>query len=562
MSGFFHKAFKSRGSKYKAADILRWLWRAWRGNRLQACLNAVIGLSSVVVSLAQVTAVRHAIDVASGAARGNLYWAVAVMGLLILCDFLLNISSTWVQNLLGIRAQNRMQQRMLDRILRSRWHGKEHFHSGDVLNRLEFDVANVVDFLTQTIPSTLSVFAMFVGAFCYLFAMDAVLALITVAIIPVFVGLSKLYVNRMRKLTKDVRAEDSRVQSTLQETIQHRMLIKTLESETMMVNRLEQTQGVLRHKVVKRTVFSVFSNTILNVGFALGYLVAFLWAALRMAANSLSFGGMTAFLQLVNRIQSPARSLTRLVPAFVSVFTAAERLMELEETPLDEQGEPVALESPCGIRLEHVGYAYEDGQDVLRDLSFDFKPGTCTAVLGETGAGKTTLIRLILGLVKPKDGKAEIYSGVYSNVTNTVPLSPLTRCNLAYVPQGNTLLSGTVRDNLRLGRLSATDEEMCEALRMSCAEFLFDTPDGLDTICGEQGSGLSEGQAQRIAIARALLRDCPVLLLDEATSALDPDTERQLLGNILSDKKRTIIFITHRLAVKDYCDQTLTIEKI
>ncbi len=557
MSGFFHKAFKSRGSKYTAADILRWLWRAWLGNRLQACLNAVIGLSSVVVSLAQVTAVRHAIDVASGAARGNLYWAVAVMGLLILCDFLLNISSTWVQNLLGIRAQNRMQQRMLDRILRSRWHGKEHFHSGDVLNRLEFDVANVVDFLTQTIPNTLSVFAMFVGAFCYLFAMDAVLALITVAILPVFIGLSKVYVNRMRKLTKDVRAEDSRVQSALQETIQHRMLIKTLESEATMVNRLERTQGVLRHKVVKRTVFSVFSNTVLNVGFALGYLVAFLWAAVRMSANSLSFGGMTAFLQLVNRIQSPARSLTRLVPAFVSVFTAAERLMELEESPLDEQGEPVALESPCGIRLEHVGYAYEDGQDVLRDLSFDFKPGTCTAVLGETGAGKTTLIRVILGLVVPKAGKAEIYSSRASHVH----LSQLTRCNLAYVPQGNTLLSGTVRDNLRLGKLSATDDEMKEALRLSCAGFLLDSPDGLDTVCGEQGGGLSEGQAQRIAIARALLRDCPVLLLDEATSALDPDTERQLLGNILSDKKRTVIFITHRLAVKDFCDQTLTIEK-
>ena len=564
MSGFFHKAFKSRGSKYKAADILRWLWRAWRGNRLQACLNAVIGLSSVVVSLAQVTAVRHAIDVASGAARGNLYWAVAVMGLLILCDFLLNISSTWVQNLLGIRAQNRMQQRMLDRILRSRWHGKEHFHSGDVLNRLEFDVANVVDFLTQTIPNTLSVFAMFVGAFCYLFAMDAVLALITVAILPVFIGLSKVYVNRMRKLTKDVRAEDSRVQSALQETIQHRMLIKTLESETMMVNRLERTQGVLRHKVVKRTVFSVFSNTILNLGFALGYIVAFLWAAVRMSANSLSFGGMTAFLQLVNRIQSPARSLTRLVPAFVSVFTAAERLMELEESPLDEQGEPIAFKAPAGIRLEHVSCAYDDGVEVLHDISFDFKPGTCTAILGETGAGKTTLIRVILGLMMPKGGKAEIYQGVASPSAigkRVAELSPLTRCNLAYVPQGNTLLSGTVRDNLRLGKLSATDEEMEEALRLSCAEFLFDTSAGLDTMCGEQGSGLSEGQAQRIAIARALLRDCPVLLLDEATSALDPDTERQLLSNILSDKRRTVIFITHRLAVKDYCDQTFTIEK-
>lgn len=564
MSGFFHKAFKSRGSKYKAADILRWLWRAWRGNRLQACLNAVIGLSSVVVSLAQVTAVRHAIDVASGAARGNLYWAVAVMGLLILCDFLLNISSTWVQNLLGIRAQNRMQQRMLDRILRSRWHGKEHFHSGDVLNRLEFDVANVVDFLTQTIPNTLSVFAMFVGAFCYLFAMDAVLALITVAILPVFIGLSKVYVNRMRKLTKDVRAEDSRVQSALQETIQHRMLIKTLESEATMVNRLERTQGVLRHKVVKRTVFSVFSNTILNLGFALGYLVAFLWAAVRMSANSLSFGGMTAFLQLVNRIQSPARSLTRLVPAFVSVFTAAERLMELEESPLDEQGEPIAFKAPAGIRLEHVSCAYDDGVEVLHDISFDFKPVTCTAILGETGAGKTTLIRVILGLMMPKGGKAEIYQGVASPSAigkRVAELSPLTRCNLAYVPQGNTLLSGTVRDNLRLGKLSATDEEMEEALRLSCAEFLFDTSAGLDTMCGEQGSGLSEGQAQRIAIARALLRDCPVLLLDEATSALDPDTERQLLSNILSDKRRTVIFITHRLAVKDYCDQTFTIEK-
>ena len=565
MSGLFNKAFKPRDSKYNALDILRWLWRAWRGNRLQACLNAVIGLLSVVVSLAQVTAVRHAIDVASGAQRGNLYWAVAVMGILILCDFLLSISSTWVQNILGIRAQNRMQQRMLDRILRSQWHGREHYHSGDVLNRLEFDVANVVSFLTQTIPSTLSVIAMFVGAFCYLFTMDAVLALITVAIIPVFVGLSKVYVNRMRKLTKDVRAEDSRVQSALQETIQHRMLIKTLESEAVMVNRLERTQGALRHKVVKRTAFSVFSNTILNLGFALGYLVAFLWAAVRMSANSLSFGGMTAFLQLVNRIQSPARSLTRLVPAFVSVFTAAERLMELEESPLDEQGEPIAFKAPTGIRLEHVSCAYDDGVEVLRDISFDFKPGTCTAVLGETGAGKTTLIRVILGLMAPKGGKAEIYQGEaasYPIGNGGVRLSPLTRCNLAYVPQGNTLLSGTVRDNLRLGRLSATDEEMREALRMSCADFLFDTPDGLDTICGEQGSGLSEGQAQRIAIARALLRDCPVLLLDEATSALDPDTERQLLSNILSGKRRTVIFITHRLAVKDYCDQTLTIEKI
>lgn len=561
MSSFIKKAFRLQESKYKLGEILRWLWHVWRGNRLQACLNALIGLLAVGVSLAQVGTVQHAIDVASGSVKGNLYWAVGLIGILVLCDFLLGISSTWVQNLLGIRAQNRMQQRMLDRILRSQWHGREHYHSGDVLNRLEFDVANVVDFLTQTIPNTLSVLTMFVGAFCYLFFMDSVLALITVAIIPVFVVLSKVYVNQMRRLTKDVRTEDSHVQSALQETIQHRMLIKTLESEDMMVDRLERIQSVLRHKVVRRTLFSVFSNTILNIGFALGYLVAFLWAAVRMSAHSLSFGGMTAFLQLVNRIQSPARSLTKLVPAFVSVFTSAERLMELEENPMEQQGDPVVLKSPCGIRMEHVSYAYDDGNEVLHDLNFDFAPGTCTAVLGETGAGKTTLIRIILGLVMPGSGGASIYTHHSSSVLSH-RLSPLTRCNLAYVPQGNTLLSGSVRDNLRLGKLSATDEEMRAALHMSCSDFLFEEADGLDTLCGEQGSGLSEGQAQRIAIARALLRARPVLLLDEATSALDPDTERHLLHNILTDRKRTVIFITHRLAVKDYCDQTMTIEKI
>ena len=294
MLGYVRNALKIQKSKYQTREILRWLWHAWRGNRLQACLNAVIGLLSVFVSLAQVSAVQHAIDVASGSAKGSLYWAVAVMGILILLDFLLSISSTWVQNLLGIKAQNRMQQRMLDRILRSQWHGRERYHSGDVLNRLEFDVANVVDFFTQTIPNTLSILAMFIGAFCYLFAMDALLALITVAIIPVFVAVSKIYVSQMRKLTKDVRTEDSRVQSALQETIQHRMLIKTLEGEDMMIGRLEHSQSILRHKVVRRTVFSVFSNTALNMGFAVGYLVAFLWAAVRMASHSLTFGGMTA----------------------------------------------------------------------------------------------------------------------------------------------------------------------------------------------------------------------------------------------------------------------------
>ena len=548
------RLFHIEKSKYPASAILRWLWRSWRGNRLQAVLNAVLGLLGVAVSLMQVWAVQHAIDVASHVVSGSLYWAVGIMALLILLNFGLSIAGVWVKNILGIRAQNRMQQRMLDRILRSEWHGKESRHSGDVLNRLEFDVTNVVTFLTETLPGTLSVLALFIGAFVYLFLMDPALALITVAIIPLFVALSRFYVGKMRSLTRQVRDSDSKVQSVLQETVQNRMLIKTMEGDDTMVARLENTQSELRHRVVRRTAFSVLSHLLLNFGFAVGYLTAFLWSAVRMSAGTLTFGGMTAFLQLVNKIQSPARSLTKLVPAFVSVFTAAERLMELEENPLEEQGTPIELDAPCGIRFSDVSFAYPDAatQPVISHLTFDFRPGSCTAILGETGAGKTTLVRLLLALLRPQDGRVEIYDR-----REVREMGPRMRCNLVYVPQGNTLLSGTIRDNLRLGKLDATDEEMLEALRLSCADFVADLPDGLDSLCAEDGGGLSEGQAQRISIARALLRNRSIMLFDEATSALDPDTERQLLDNLLHHSQKTIIFVTHRLAVVDYCDQVL-----
>ena len=221
--------FHRPGARYGTHAIFFWLWGAWRGNRLQALLNVLIGVSQVGVSLLLVAAVQQAIDVASGSRPGDIYRAVGWMGILMLCNFGLNISAVWVRNILGVRAQNRMQQRMLDHILRSEWHGRESMHSGDVLNRLETDVSQVITFLTETLPNMLSVLCLFVGAFCYLLSMDVVLALITVGILPVFLLLSKVYIRRMRRLTREVRAQDSRVQSVLQETVQHRMLIKTLE---------------------------------------------------------------------------------------------------------------------------------------------------------------------------------------------------------------------------------------------------------------------------------------------------------------------------------------------
>lgn len=548
-------------NKYPVKAILRWLWHAWHGNRLQAVLNAALGLLGVAASLMSVWAVQNAIDVASHVRSGSLYAAVALMGVFVLCDFGVSIASVWVRNILGIKAQNRMQQHMLDRILRSEWRGRERMHSGDVLNRLELDVRTVVEFLTETMPNTLSVVALFFGSFFYLFSMDAMLAVVIVIMLPLFMLVSRLYVGRMRSLTRNVRNCDSRVQSVLQETIQNRMLIKTLEKDDAMVERLEATQSELRNNVVRRTAFSLFSSFVLNFGFAAGYLIAFLWGAIRMYGHTLSFGGMTAFLQLVARIQGPARNLTKLVPQFVSVLTAAERLMELEENPLEEQGAPlhVAADGGVGVRFENVAYAYADGErEIMNNFSFDFTPGSCTAVLGETGTGKTTLVRMILALIRPDSGRAVIYNGRGENYQ----LSSLTRCNFVYVPQGNTLLSGTIRDNLRLGNLSATDDDMLNALHRACADFVSELPDGLDTVCSESGGGLSEGQAQRIAIARALLRDGSVMLFDEATSSLDPDTERRLLANLLADRQRTIIFVTHRMAVVDYCDRVLRMERL
>lgn len=549
--------FNTPETKYGTKDIFLWLWRAWRGNRLQAVLNAVVGLLGVVVSLSSVWAVQHAIDVAAHEVEGNIIIAVLLMGGLILSNFALNIASVWIRNILGIKAQNRMQQKLLDRMLRSKWNGKETHHSGDVLNRLETDVTNVVNFLTEIIPNSLSTLALFVGAFGYLFMMDWRLAIVIVIMIPIFILFSRIYVRQMRHLTSEVRTSDSKVQSILQETIQHRLLIKTLEGDSAAVDRLEDTQSVLRSNVVRRTKFSVFSYLVLNLGFSVGYLIAFTWAAVRLSGGTLTFGGMTAFLQLVNKIQNPARQLTHLAPQFVSVFTAAERLMELEENPLEEQGEPIELKAPCGVRFIDVAFAYDDSENnVIEHLSYDFYPTSCTAILGETGAGKTTMVRMILALLQPNSGKVEIY-----NEKEHHDLSPLLRTNFVYVPQGNTLMSGTIRDNLRLGKLDATDDEMAEALKRSCADFVFELPDGLDTKCTEQGGGLSEGQAQRISIARALLRNRSIMLFDEATSALDPDTERKLLQNILSKRDKTIIFITHRPAVMEYCDQTIEIKK-
>lgn len=525
---------------------------------MQAVLNALTGVVGVALDFSFIYASKWAIDIATGRATAPLLWAALLLLLLLVLQVSLGYARRWIAAILGVRSQNILQMRLFKHLMDSQWMGRDGRHSGDVLNRLERDVYDVSDTITETLPSALCVVVRLVGAFCFLCTMNVRVACLLLCIAPLFILLSRVYVSRMRALTRDIRNTDSKIQSIIQESIQHNMVLKTLERCGTMATRLGEAQDRLRGQVRRRTVFSSTSSALVSLGFGLGYLVAFVSCAYQLQNGLVTYGMMAAFLQLVGQVQGPFRDALRYVPTFVGCATASERLMELQETPLEEQGQPVRMQGQAGVRLAGVTCAYANGQrDILHDFTFDFPPGSVTAVLGETGAGKTTLVRLVLALVRPRQGRVELYDD-----QACVEVSPLTRNNLVYVPQGNTLLSGSIRYNLLLGNPQATEADMLKALHTACADFVRDLPQGLGTLCGELGAGLSEGQAQRIAIARALLRPGNVLLLDEATSALDQDTERQLLTNLrLEQGGRTVICVTHRPAMVEYCTQVLRLER-
>ena len=544
---------------------MAWLWRHHKNCRLQALLNVLIGLAMVGLGLLGVDTIRSLTDIATHAKDGSIIWTAVVLAVVFLLEMCMHIASTWISAVLGVRTQNLMQQFFFRQLIKGKWHDIEKYHSGDVLNRLFGDVNDIVDLMTDILPTTVIVITQFVASFVYLYVMDSTLALIVVIASPIFVILSRIYFKRMRRIVRTIKDSNSAIQAIIQESIQHKMVIKVLGRETSMVDRLEQRQSLLRKQIKARARFSILSKTLVNIGFAGAFLIALVWGLFQLQAGIITMGVLMAFTQLINRIQRPMLDAARLLPIFVNSMTSCERLMELEELPLEPEEEPILLEGNVGIRFNDVSYHYtEKGRTIIQHFSHDFQPGSFTAILGETGAGKTTLIRMILALINPTEGTVEAYSSLNSKPsTLNFQLSPSLRSNFSYIPQGNTLFSGTIRENLLMGKPDATEEEMRQALQLAMAEFVFTLPDGLDTKCAEQGGGLSEGQAQRIAIARAILHPCKVLLLDEATSALDVETEKKLLENLKQYfHDSTIIFVTHRLAVVDFTSDVIKMERL
>lgn len=537
-------------NKMKLKTGLRWLWNASSGVRLRTFAFALVGVAYIGAVLSFVWICKRLVDLATGVVEGDMFTAAVMLVVCVVSEIVLSALSLRMETMTMVRFLNGIRHRIFTRVLCSRWCGRESLHTGDVINRMESDSQQVASLICKAVPMALVTLVQLVAAFVFLLRLDARLAWVLLCIMPLAVVVGKVYLKKGRMLTRAIREEDSNIQTHVQENLQNRLLVRTMEMSADAVARMSGLQGKLFGLESQRSYISLFSRASLQVGFMTGYVTTFVWGVYGIRSGAVTFGMMTAFLQLVAQVQQPIIRLSQEVPTLIKALTAAERLEELLSMEQEREGEPERLSLSVGVSVENVTFAYPGGKrNILEHFTHEFLPGTMTAVVGETGAGKSTLMRLVLALLQPNEGHLFFYDG-----ERRVEASPQTRCNVVYVPQGNTLMSGSIRQNLWMGRPGASDDELREVLHTAAADFVFALPDGLDTLCGEKGSGLSEGQAQRIAVARGLLRRGGLLLLDEPTASLDAETEMLLLRRLSEGLDgRTVILITHREAAAQLC---------
>lgn len=524
-----------------------------------ACAVAFVYVSKVMVDNATAMFAAQAAGAAEtvGTIWTNLgKWACAMIGIVVF-RILLNSLRSYIQTKTDVKLRNRLRSRMFDQLLNTRHENSASLHTGDLVNRVFEDVRVVASAVSVSLPNTIGSCIQFAAALIFLLILDLRLAIVIALILPVGIIGGKYITYRLRSLTHNIRNSDSKVQVHIQESIQHKTVIQTMDYVDNSSSELIDLQSDLYGNELKRVRFSIAARIIMALCMSGGHAIVFLWGVFGISTGAVTYGMMTAFLQLVSQLQRPLLEMSSSVPSLIHAIASVDRIIEIEEIPRDKADEARHLAGVPGIKIENVTYAYpESDTEIFTDFSHNFLPGSRTAIVGPTGIGKSTLIRLLLALLTPKKGSITIYDN------EEIPISASTRCNLNYVPQGNSLFSGTIRENLQMGDPQATDEKMWWALETSAADFVKELPSGLDSACFEAGVGLSEGQAQRVAIARALLRPGKVLLLDEFSSALDTQTEDILMERLTKAlPDRTMIFITHRERIIEFCDSVLRLSK-
>ena len=509
------------------------------------------GTADVALALLIVWLSKRLIDVASGSIAGEIWPLVGGLG----ACFLLSIGIRNWLSLYTVRKQTAIRNELagyfFSYVIRAEWNSIRGIHSGEIMSRVDTDIEDITRLLTYTFPQFAVTFLKLSGAFCFLFLMDRWLACVLAGLIPVVLLFSKFYFKKMRYLSMEQKEARSLVRQFFQECVQHIETAKAFRLEGVFERRLLQYQEKEAGIITRQSFFSFYSNMVLSVGFAAGYLITFSWSVFQLEAGLITFGTMTAFLQLVNMIQGPASGLVSLVPGFVSSYTAAERLRELEQVEQEVCEEPIYMDKPEYLQFKNVSFSYSPHISLMEHVDMLFEPGKMYALAGKTGCGKTTLFRLMLGFVRPLEGRI-----ILSDGKRQIEIGQRTRGNFCYVPQNNFLVSGTIRHNLQQVRPEATEEEIYSVLRQVAGEFVFKQPAGLDTLLNEAGGGLSGGQIQRLAIARALLCPGKILLLDEITSALDKDTEYEIINTLKKNvRDRIIIIVSHKPEVIVECDR-------
>lgn len=474
----------------------------------------------------------------------SLYWVV------------ISLITSFITSLLGNRLNERtkaamlinLQNQITSRQMNAKWKHTSDWHTGDILVRMNVDSQETIQLLGNVWISIFITILKIIASISLLYWMEPLLALLLVVICPLVI-LSKSFFKRLRKLTKTLKEQEGELGKVLQENFRNRLFIRSVNWESLRWDRVQKNQESIYLKKLKLLDFSTFSKGTLGIVMQLSYLVTFIWGVNKLQSSEITFGTMSAFLQLVGRIQGPLITLMNYVPILVRSRTSLDRVMDVLQVDVEERTQEDKLDFIDRISLKNITFRYNN-ETLLNDVNMEFHKGQPVAVFGPSGKGKSTLLRIIMGLFPPEEGCVKLHKGNLE-----LFMKESYRCNFAYVPQGDKLLSGTIRENLVLSHKFHKANDIREALILACADFVFELPNGIDTIVGEGGYGLSEGQAQRIGIARAILQGSNVWLFDEITSSLDEPTSLRLVTNLIEKgRDKIVVFVTHDKILSKFCN--------